>query len=178
MSKTRSMFLALLFPVLMPASAVSAAEAFTLEGFFAGKSKATGSFSAINGVKRKFTVDLTGKWDGKTLTLREDFVFDDGTRDRKTWRFVKTGPSSYSGTREDVIGETNVSVQGNVARFNYLVYLDSAKQANKVRFYDKMVLRSDGTVLNTALVTKFGLPVAKTVVEFEKAGRAARTAKP
>lgn len=168
MSKTRSMFLALLLPVLMPASAVSAAQPFTLEGFFAGKSKAVGSFSAINGVKRKFTVDLTGKWDGKTLTLREDFVFDDGTRDRKTWRFVKIGPDSYSGTREDVIGETRVSVKGNVARFNYLVYLDSARQANKARFYDKMVLRSDGTVLNTALVTKFGLPVAKTVVEFQR----------
>ena len=78
------------------------------------------------------------------------------------------GPNSYSGTREDVIGETRVSVKGNVARFNYLVYLDSARQANKVRFYDKMVLRSDGTVINTALVTKFGLPVAKTVVEFQR----------
>lgn len=178
MFKTRSVLVALVLPVLMPASAVSAAEAFTLESFFAGKSKATGSFSAINGVKRQFTVDLTGKWDGKTLTLREDFVFDDGTRDRKTWRFVKTGPSSYSGTREDVIGETRVTLQGNVARFNYLVYLDSAKQANKVRFYDKMVLRSDGTVLNTALVTKFGLPVAKTVVAFEReGGRSAMTSK-
>ncbi len=39
-------------------------------------------------------MDLTGKWDGRTLTLREDFVFDDGTRDTKTWRFVKTGPGS------------------------------------------------------------------------------------
>ncbi len=53
--------------------------------------KATGSFSAINGVKRNFTVDLRGKWNGKTLTLREDFVFDDGERDTKTWRFTKIG---------------------------------------------------------------------------------------
>ena len=170
MSKTASVFFALLVPVMMQASSAAAAEPFRFEDFFAGKSKAIGSFSAINGVKRKFTVDLTGKWDGRTLTLREDFVFDDGTRDTKTWRFVKTGPASYSGTREDVIGETKVTLQGNTARFSYLVYLDSAKQANKVRFYDKMVLRSDGTVINTALVTKFGLPVAKTVVEFEREG--------
>ena len=168
MSKTASLFFALLVPVMMQASSAAAAEPFRFEDFFAGKSKAVGSFSAINGVKRKFTVDLTGKWDGRTLTLREDFVFDDGTRDTKTWRFVKTGPASYSGTREDVIGETKVTLQGNTARFSYLVYLDSAKQANKVRFYDKMVLRSDGTVINTALVTKFGLPVAKTVVEFQR----------
>jgi hypothetical protein len=172
MFKTASLFFALILPVMLSASGVAAADKFTLEGFFAGKSKAVGSFSAINGVKRQFTVDLTGKWNGRTLTLREDFVFKDGTRDTKTWRFVKTGPATYSGTREDVIGETKVTLQGNVARFNYLFYLDSAKQANKVRFYDKMVLRSDGTVLNTALVTKCGLPVARTVVSFEKAGAA------
>ncbi len=171
MSKTTSLMSGFLFLTLASVSTgAAAAEPFRFEDFFAGKSKAVGSFSAINGVKRKFTVDLTGKWDGRTLTLREDFVFDDGTRDTKTWRFVKTGPATYSGTREDVIGETKVTLHGNVARFNYLVYLDSAKQANKVRFYDKMVLRSDGTVINTALVTKFGLPVAKTVVEFERAG--------
>lgn len=37
---------------------------------------------------------------------------------------------------------------------------------NKVRFHDTMTLRGDGTVLNTAYVTKFGFPVAWTRVEF------------
>ncbi|WP_332308407.1 DUF3833 family protein [Ciceribacter selenitireducens] len=127
MFRTASLFFALLLPAMISASGVAAAERFTLEDFFAGKSKAVGSFSAINGVKRQFTVDLTGKWDGRMLTLREDFVFNDGTRDTKTWRFVKTGPSTYSGPREDVIGETKVALQGNAARFSYLVYLDSVK---------------------------------------------------
>ncbi|MDI7862628.1 DUF3833 domain-containing protein [Rhizobiaceae bacterium n13] len=148
--------------------ATVAAGEFTLESFFAGKTQAQGSFSAINGVRRSFAVDLVGRWDGKTLKLREDFVFDDGTRDRKTWRFVKTGPSSYRGTREDVIGETNVRLSGNVARFTYVVYLDPARKKNKVRFHDTMTLRPDGTVLNNALVTKFGLPVAITRVEFAR----------
>ena len=86
---------------LLP-SAGQAAEKFTFEDYFAGRTEAVGSFSAINGVKRTFTVDLTGNWDGKTLTLREDFVFDDGTKDRKTWRFTKTSPTTYSGTRDDI----------------------------------------------------------------------------
>jgi hypothetical protein len=160
---------------LLP-SAGQAADKFTFEDYFTGRTEAVGSFSAINGVKRTFTVDLTGKWDGKTLTLREDFVFDDGTKDRKTWRFTKTSPTTYSGTREDVIGETTVRLNGAVARFNYLVYLSPETQGNKVRFWDKMVLRQDGTVLNTALVTKFGIPVAKTTVEFRKPGSSHKTA--
>ena len=161
---------------LLPSTG-QAADNFTFEDYFTGRTEAVGSFSAINGMKRKFTVDLTGKWDGKTLTLREDFVFDDGTKDRKTWRFVKSSPTTYLGTREDVIDETNVTLNGAVARFNYLVYLSPETQGNKVRFWDKMVLRKDGTVLNTALVTKFGFPVAKTTVEFRKPGYSHDTAR-
>ncbi|MCU0832177.1 MAG: DUF3833 domain-containing protein [Rhizobiaceae bacterium] len=129
--------------------------------------RATGSFAAINGTKRSFTVDLKTTWDGKTLTMVEDFVFNDGEKDRKTWRFTKTGPDTYVGTREDVIGTTTLTVNGKRATFSYNVYLDSKNQANKVRFADTLVLQDDGSVLNTAIVYKFGFPVAKVTVNFE-----------
>jgi hypothetical protein len=133
--------------------------------------RATGSFSAINGTKRTFTVNLIPKWDGKTFTLVEDFVFDDGERDRKTWRFVKTSENTYQGTREDVIGETTVTIKGKRATFNYNVYLDPKNKGNKVHFRDTLVLQDDGSVLNTAIVWKYGLPVAKVIVDFEKPSR-------
>lgn len=141
---------------------------FSLEGYFIGKTSAVGSFSAINGVKRGFTVDLLGKWNGKTLTLVEDFAYDDGERDRKTWHFEKIGKNKYRGTREDVIGGTLVTIRGDTARFSYLVNLDARGKSSRVRFYDTMRLQDDGTVLNKALVTKFGLPVALTRVEFQR----------
>jgi hypothetical protein len=133
--------------------------------------RATGSFSAINGVKRSFVVDLKTSWNGKVLTLREDFVYNDGQKDRKTWRFTKTGANTYQGTREDVIGETTLTVNGKKASFTYLVYLDPKNKANKVRFRDTMVLQDDGSVLNTANVYKYGFPVAKVQVNFEKPRR-------
>lgn len=169
----RSLAIALTGMTMSLLSFTLSAEAadFRFEDYFRGKTEATGSFKAINGVSRKFTVDLTGRWDGRTLTLREDFKFDDGTSDRKTWRFTKTGPTTYTGTREDVVGETKVTLRGNKARFTYLVYLDPAKKANKVRFHDTMTLKPDGTVVNTALVTKFGLPVALTRVDFRRADK-------
>ena len=136
---------------LLP-TAGQAADKFTFEDYFNGRTEAVGSFSAINGVKRTFTVDLTGNWDGKTLTLREDFVFDDGTKDRKTWRFTKTGPTTYSGTREDVIGETLVTISGNRADFAYEVNLNPKGEPNIVRFSDTLVLEADGTLRNTATV--------------------------
>lgn len=161
--------LLLLAPLLMAAPA-RAAEPFTLEGYFTGRTVATGTFRAINGVRRDFAVDLDGRWDRRrqTLTLVETFRYADGERDRKTWVFRKTAPGRYVGTREDVIGATDVAIAGDTARFAYDVNLDPKGTPNVVRFNDTMTLRPDGTVLNTARVTKWGLPVASTRVEFRR----------
>ncbi|MCA0256819.1 MAG: DUF3833 domain-containing protein [Proteobacteria bacterium] len=144
------------------------AEPLKLEDYFAGETKATGSFSAINGLKRSFKVDLHGRFDGKVLTLVEDFHYADGERDRKTWRFVKTSPTTYRGTREDVVGETTVRIDGAVATFTYLVDLPGKTKPMRVRFHDRMELKEGGRLENTAIVTKWGFPVALTRVSFTR----------
>ncbi|MBU2485711.1 MAG: DUF3833 domain-containing protein [Alphaproteobacteria bacterium] len=149
-----------------------------LEDFFKGKTYAYGSFGAITGLHRSFRVDLTGHVRGKVLTLREDFRYDDGERDTKTWIFTRTGPNTYSGTREDVLGETTVRLSGNTARFTYRVDLNPGGKPNIVRFHDKLVLRDDGTLRNTALVTKFGLPIARVRVNFAPTLEGAKAIKP
>ena len=147
----------------------ASASAFTLEGYFAGNTRATGSFSAINGVRRTFDVRLKGRFDGQLLTLVEDFIYADGEKDRKTWKFTRKGPGLYTGTREDVIGTTTVRIFGNRAKFTYLVDLDEGPGRNIVRFWDTMVLSADGkTIRNRALVTKLGIPVARVKVDFER----------
>ncbi len=147
----------------------ASAKTLQLEQYFKGTTYADGSFSAINGVKRTFKVTLTGKVKGQTLTLREDFVYSDGEKSRKTWRFIKQADGTYRGTREDVIGETIISINGPVATYTYLIDLDEGPGENVVRFHDKMVLSADGkTLLNTTWVTKFGFPVARVRVDFRR----------
>ena len=178
---TLSMLAVLLAAAALPASMAQARDGdrdLVLEDFFRGKTYAFGRFGAINGTTREFRVDLTGTVRGNVLRLREDFVYDDGERDTKTWIFTRTGPNTYSGTREDVIGETTVRVSGNVARFTYRVDLNPGGKPNIVRFHDKLALQSDGTLLNTALVTKFLLPVARVKVNFAKSLRAAKAIRP
>jgi Protein of unknown function (DUF3833) len=137
--------------------------------FFTGKSDAIGKFAAINGVKRAFDVKLRGHWNGKTLRLIEDFSYEDGVKNRKTWIMTKVRDGVYTGTREDVVGTTTIRVSGNTARFNYLVDVEEGPGENIVRFYDTLKFSNDGkTLKNTALVTKYGLPVAKVRVDFTK----------
>jgi hypothetical protein len=161
--------LALASIAALAAPAPASAKDFTLEGYFQGVTRAVGTFSAINGVKRGFAVRLRGRFNGHLLTLVEDFVYSDGEMARKTWRFTKKGPGLYTGTREDVIGTTTVRITGNTAKFTYLVDIDTGTGQNIVRFYDTMTLSADGrTIKNRAVVTKYGLPVARVKVDFAR----------
>jgi hypothetical protein len=139
-----------------------------LETYFAGHTVAKGHFGAINGVSRDFKVDLYGRSSGRNFSLREDFHYADGETDRKTWHFTRTGPNTYRGTREDVVGDTEVKISGQTASFTYLVNLSPKGKANIVRFHDSMVVQPDGSMINNAWITKYGFPVARTHVVFSR----------
>jgi Protein of unknown function (DUF3833) len=163
-------FAAMLAPAL--------ARDFQLESFFKGRTYAYGKFWAINGSSRAFKVILNGSWNGKVLRLREDFIYADGEKDTKTWIFRKTSPTTYLGTREDVVGQTLVTVSGREATFTYDVDLTPKTSPTMVRFHDTLALQPDGTLFNTAWVTKFGFPVARVKVNFARNEAVARAIQP
>ena len=69
-----------------------------LEQYFLGKTFASGIFEdRFGNVRRQFTVDIDGTWDGKTLTLTEDFIFGDGETETRVWSIEKIAPASYVG---------------------------------------------------------------------------------
>ncbi len=125
---------AAVLPLLL-APAQADARDLKLEEFFKGRTYAYGWFGAINGTTRRFKVVLDGRWNGQVLTLREAFEYEDGEKDVKTWRFRKTSPTTYLGTREDVIGETLVTLDGPRATFAYDVNLTPKAEPTIVRFF-------------------------------------------
>lgn len=152
-----------------PTPAAASERAFVLERDLVGRSIARGEFRAITGTRRGFTAELNGAWDGETLTLVEDFAYDDGERDRKTWRLRRTAPGRFVGTREDVVGEAIGFQDGAVFRLEYDVILPSENgRGRKVRFRDVLALRSDGDILNNATVGWFGLRVGAVSLVIER----------
>jgi hypothetical protein len=133
-----------------------------LEKTLAGRTLGEGAFvNSITGGETKFSVVIDGKWDGKVLTLVEDFTYSDGSTDRKTWRLTKTGNGAYQGVREDVIGEAKVRQDGKGVRLDYYVTLSTGLGGIDVRFQDLLYLNDDGSIANKAVVSKFGLRVGR-----------------
>ncbi|MFO1016345.1 MAG: DUF3833 family protein [Hyphomonadaceae bacterium] len=147
----------------------AASDAFVIERDLVGASVARGEFRAITGTRRGFTAYLNGVWDGQTLTLVEDFVFDDGERDRKTWRLSRIGEGRYVGTREDVVGQARGYQDGAAFRLEYDVVLPSQNgKGRRVHFQDVMVRTGAGSILNRANVGWFGLRVAQVELTIER----------
>jgi len=145
-------------------------EPLALETFFAGHTVGEGRFeSGIAGVERTFTVKTTGTWDGRTLTLREDFVFSDGERDSKTWRFTRQKDGTYRGTRGDVVGVADVWQDGETVRLSYLAkVIGKGGRKRILTFEDVLVPQSASVVVNKAVVSKYGFPVGTVEVVFRK----------
>jgi Protein of unknown function (DUF3833) len=142
----------------------------TLEGFFQGRTVGRGSFSApIAGVKRDLTVVTRGRWDGRTLTLREDFQFADGEKDVKTWRFTRISPGVYEGVREDVVGKADVRQVGNTIQLRYTADVRGKDgSVTRLDFADTIAPLDRRSVLNEAVVSKFGVPIGKISLVFAR----------
>ncbi|WP_417667369.1 DUF3833 family protein [Roseibium sp.] len=158
-------------PALAAAWPVSA-KPLLLEEFFRGQTIGKGVFkSDIAKVHRPFTVKLTGTWDPRsfTLRLREDFVYDDGERDTKTWFFQKVAEDRYIGQRADVRGPAIVRRDADGAlRFTYVADVETGDGPVALRFNDTLEQVDARTVRNRAHVVKLGFPVGTVDLTFTK----------
>jgi hypothetical protein len=144
-----------------------------LEEFFRGPLLAEGEFlNTRDGTRRGVKVKMNGQWDGTTLTLVEDFVYSDGEKDRKTWRFTKTGEGRYVGVREDVIGQAAVMQVGNDVKLDYKATVRTKDGGSYgITFADVLTQTGPRTVLNTAKLSWLFFDVGTVRLDIHKPGR-------
>ncbi len=140
-----------------------------IEEYFAGETEAWGIFQDRFGtLRRQFKVDIEGDWDGETLTLVEDFVYDDGETETRIWRIEKQDEHRYTGRADGVIGIAEGQAYGNALNWRYQFALKVGDDTWTVAFDDWMFLQSDGVLINRAEVTKFGIKIGEVTLMFRK----------
>lgn len=141
---------------------------FVVEEALAGTLTGQGVVTPILGSATTFDVTIAGSWDGKVLTLVEDFRYPTGTQERKTWRLTRTAPGEYAGTREDVIGQARAFQDGTSLRLEYDVLLDTPAGKIVTRFRDVLYWRDGATIENRATVSKLGLRLARVQLTLKR----------
>jgi len=140
-----------------------------IEDYFAGQTQAWGIFQDRFGtLRRQFRVDIEGTWDGETLTLVEDFVYDDGETEQRIWRITKRGEHGYEGRAEGVIGVAEGVAYGNALNWRYKFALKVGDSTWTVHFDDWLFLQDDRVLINRADVTKFGVLIGEVTLLFYK----------
>jgi hypothetical protein len=140
-----------------------------LKEYFNGTIDAWGVFQDRSGkVVRRFTVVMKCTWVGDTGTLDEDFVYSDGTKEKRVWTIKKLPDGRYTGTASDVIGQANGQASGNALYWSYALRLKVDGKEYDVNFDDWMFQMDDKTMLNRAVMSKFGFHLGEVFLSFRK----------
>lgn len=140
-----------------------------LRTYFDGRIDAWGVFQDRSGkVVRRFTVQMACAWQGDTGTLDEDFLYSDGTKEKRIWTIRKWPGGRYTGTAADVVGEAQGQAAGNALNWRYVLALVVDGRTWNVDFDDWMFLVDERVMLNRAVMSKFGVRLGEVLLSFTR----------
>ncbi|MBY5992590.1 DUF3833 domain-containing protein [Ferrimonas balearica] len=140
-----------------------------LARFFSGPLEATGMVLDRSGdVTRRFTVTMTGTWQGDTGVLDETFYWDDGEVSKRVWTLTDLGQGNYQGRADDVLEVAEGQAVGPMLRWRYRLQLPEEQGGWVLSFDDTMVLVTEDELLNVAVMSKWGLEVGRVVLSIRR----------
>ena len=140
-----------------------------LHDYFNGTLDGYGVFTDRSGkVVKRFTVVMKGTWTGNDGVLDEDFIYSDGTVQKRIWRLKRLGNGKYSGVAADVVGTADGQQSGNAFNWTYTMALPVDGKVYEVQFDDWMYLMTDKVMLNKATMSKFGWRLGEVTLSFTK----------
>jgi hypothetical protein len=136
-----------------------------VEQFFRGDLMAYGVVKDRGGrVIRSFEATIEATWEDGTGTLDENFVFDDGERQRRVWVLQRQSGGRYSATAGDVTGTAVLQQAGNSMFLEYVLQVPYRGDVIEVTVDDRMYLVAPDVLLNESTLYKFGLRVGSLLL--------------
>lgn len=140
-----------------------------LSDYFNGVIDGYGIFTDRGGkVVKRFTVVINASWSGDNGVLDEDFLYSDGSRQKRVWRIKRLPDGRFSGRADDVVGEAQGVQRGNALHWNYTMALPVDGRIIEVQFDDWMYLIDQRVMLNKAEMRKFGIRLGEVTLSFTK----------
>jgi hypothetical protein len=142
---------------------------FDLFEYFEGETLAWGMVQDYSEKQtRRFEVSIVGTIEADTLTLVEDFVFDDGEISQRIWVINRLGDGQYEGTAADIIGVATGREVGNTLHWTYDFEIEVGDSKYTVALDDWLYRQDDTHVFNLTSIRKFGMEVGRITLFFDK----------
>ena len=169
--------LLILLPLLLVAGCGASLEAYRDQGpawdlahFFNGKLVAHGLVTNRSGeVTSRFRVEMVGRWQDGKGELFEQFYFDDGRQQTRTWYLSRGADGHWRGTASDVVGEAVGKSEGFALNWRYQLDLVLPEgDVVRVSFDDWMYLLDEDRLINRAAISKFGIHLGEVILYIER----------
>jgi hypothetical protein len=142
---------------------------FVLEEYFEGDTTGWGVVLDRSGSPiKQFSVKMIGTRNGSDIVLEEFFSYNDGTKDTRVWTVKKKDKNQYSGTASDVVGEAIGLSNGNALNWKYTLEVPVDGSPMEIQFNDWMFLQDKDTLINKAVMSKYGIYVGEVLIFFRK----------
>ena len=142
---------------------------FELTTFLEGRTSAWGVFEDRFGkVRRRFTVDMIGRWRDGIFYLDETFAYDGGTHETRIWRVAPDAKGQFTATCADCVGTAYGSCDADTIRMSYRFRLKLDTRSIDVHFDDRIYRVGDGIAVNRATMSKWGVKLGEVSLFFRR----------
>lgn len=143
--------------------------ALSLRDFLQGTIDAQGVFTDRSGrVVKRFSVVMQARWQGAEGVLEEDFLYSDGTKQRRVWYLTDLGGGRFTGRADDVVGTATGESAGNALNWRYTMALPVDGRIINVQFDDWMYQLDERSMLNKAVMSKWGVRLGEVTLFFTR----------
>jgi hypothetical protein len=112
--------------------------------------------NAAGKVIKKFTIEVNGTWEDNKGVVKKSYVFEDGSKDSRTWLITVDDENNYVAIGHDIVGDAVGKQYGGASKMNYILSIKdgSIKSDHKVEDWTYAV--NDKSFINILNVDKVG----------------------
>ncbi len=150
-------------------SRIRVASHFELTSFLEGRTFAWGIFEDRFGrVRRRFTVEMVGRWQDRVFYLDERFTYDDGRRETRVWRVEPSDQGRFTATCADCVGIAQGESSADTIRMAYTFRLKLDGRKIDVSFDDRIYRVGEHVAVNRAIMRKWGVRLGEVSLFFRR----------
>lgn len=144
-----------------------------LKQFFKGEIE---SFAIIKDGNDKiigsYTGTMRGEWDENKGVLKQNFLYNEGRRDNRTWLITDNGDGTFSAVGHDVVESETGRQIGNVIQMPYSFAIVENGVRQKIKYEDNFYLVDSSSMIGVSVAkSSRGVVISKSIISLRKVGK-------
>ncbi len=124
-----------------------------------------------------FTGKMNGKWDDNKGVVQQNFSYDNGKKDSRTWLITADSDGTFSAVGHDVTAPVKGRQTGNAMQMVYSLSVKTDSGRKVVDHEDNFYLVDDRSAIGTIFLRQDGVSAGKSIVSYRKIGKSDKSEK-